>query len=109
MKIAIATMGNKGLEDIVSGEFGHAKTFTIIEIEEGRIKNVEIIDNPAGSISHGRGPIVAKKLKDKGVDMIISGEIGPGALAILDQLKVNKLIVKPGSKVLEVLEKLIIK
>ncbi|GEM_PF-4701182 len=30
--------------------------------------------------------------------MIITGELGPGASIILDQLNIKKLIVKPGQK-----------
>lgn len=44
------------------------------------------------------------------VNMVISGEIGPGASIILDQLKIEKVIVKPGQKVIDVLkEKALIK
>ena len=35
--VAVATLGEKGLQDSVSHEFGHSKTFTIIEIEEGKV------------------------------------------------------------------------
>ncbi|MEM3819519.1 MAG: NifB/NifX family molybdenum-iron cluster-binding protein [Nitrososphaerota archaeon] len=103
LRIAIATNGDRGLQDYVSPEFGHARTFTIVEVEDGKIKNIEVIDNPAKNLGHGRGPIVAKSLGDKGVSMVISGEIGPGASVILDQLGIRRLIVKPGRKVEDVL------
>ncbi len=103
VKIAVATMGNKGLEDIVSPEFGHSRTFTLIELEDGKVVKVDVIENPAKNIAHGRGPIVAKSLADKNVETIISGEVGPGASTILEQLGVKILIVKPGQKVVDVL------
>ncbi|MEM3952031.1 MAG: NifB/NifX family molybdenum-iron cluster-binding protein [Nitrososphaerota archaeon] len=103
MRIAIATIGDKGLQDYISPELGHTNTFTIIEIENGKIKNIEVIDNPAKNLEHGRGPIIARILGDKGVSMVISGRIGPGASIMLDQLKIRRLIVKPGRKVEDVL------
>jgi len=104
LKIAVATVDKNGVEDLVSAEFGHSKTFTIIEVEDKRIKNVEVIDNPAINVTHGKGPIVAKKLAEMGVNIVISGEIGPGASAILGELNIDKLIVKPNIKVLEALK-----
>jgi len=103
-RIAIATVNNKGLEDIISNTFGYSKTFTIIDIENGNIKNIKIIDNPAGSITHGRGPIIAKRLSDMKVEIIISSELGPGASTILKELGISNINVKPGLKVLEVLK-----
>ena len=54
-RIAVATVGYGGLEDHVSSEFGHSKTFTIVEVEDGIVRDVKVIDNPAGPMSHGRG------------------------------------------------------
>ncbi|MEM2495154.1 MAG: NifB/NifX family molybdenum-iron cluster-binding protein [Nitrososphaerota archaeon] len=103
-------MNNKGLENNVSYEFGHSKTFIIIEIEGNNIKNIGVIQNPAKNLNHDRGSIVAKYLANMKVNMVISGEIGPGASIILDQLKIEKVIVKPGQKVIDVLkEKALIK
>ncbi len=62
LRIAIATNNNKGLEDTISKEFGHSKTFTIIKIEEKEIKDIKMIQNPANKLNHGKGPIIAKHL-----------------------------------------------
>jgi predicted Fe-Mo cluster-binding NifX family protein len=102
--VAVATAGEKKLEDIVSQEFGHSKTFTIIEIEEGKIKNVRVIGNPAASISHGKGPLIAKTLAEMKVQMVISGEVGPGASAMLKEFGIAKEITSPGRKVKDVLK-----
>ncbi|MEM3808293.1 MAG: NifB/NifX family molybdenum-iron cluster-binding protein [Nitrososphaerota archaeon] len=103
MKIAVATIGNDGLQDVISPEFGHSRTFTLIDIQDGKIMNIEVLENPAKKIRHGRGPLVAKRLADIGVNMVISGELGPGASVVLDQAGIKKLIVKPGQKVEDVL------
>jgi predicted Fe-Mo cluster-binding NifX family protein len=38
LKIAVPTKAYAGLEDVVSEVFGKAKTFTIVEVENGQIK-----------------------------------------------------------------------
>lgn len=99
VRIAIATTGNKRLEDQISHEFGHSNTFTIVEIDDGNIKDVKTIDNPAVSLSHGRGPVVVKHLADMGTNIVVSGEIGPGASTMLEELKITTMIADPGKRV----------
>lgn len=103
VRIAVATNGDKGIQDLVSHEFGHSRTFTIMDIEGGVIRNMEVIENPAKNVLHGRGPIVGKSLANKGVEVVITSEIGPGASAILEQLGVKIIITNPGKKVEDVL------
>jgi len=102
-RIAVATVRDRGLEDIVSPEFGHSRTFTIIDIENGEVKNVEVLENPARNIAHGRGPIIGKSLADKGVEIVFTSGVGPGASAILEQLGVKIVTTKAGQKVEDVL------
>ncbi|MGQ9506820.1 MAG: NifB/NifX family molybdenum-iron cluster-binding protein [Candidatus Bathycorpusculaceae bacterium] len=103
LRVAIATTSNKGLDDTISHEFGHSKTFTIIDIQDENVKNVEVIKNPASSLSHGKGPVVAKYLADMKVNMVISGEVGPGASTMLTELKIKILTAKSGEHVINVL------
>lgn len=101
MLVAVASR-----EGRVSPEFGHAPTFTLVEVEEGRIRRQEVIPNPASSLQHGRGPVVAKALADRGVKMVVSGEIGPGASELLRAFGVEVRLAKPGEEVGEALRKL---
>jgi predicted Fe-Mo cluster-binding NifX family protein len=100
-KIAIATNGYDGLEDTVSNIFGKAKTFTVVNVEDGKTKNVRIIDNPAAVYEHGSGPIAAKALAELRVDLVIASQLGPGALELLEYHKITPILVKPGSTVAE--------
>jgi len=104
-RIAVATIGDGKLGDVVSSEFGHSRTFTIIDIEDGEVKNVEVLENPAKNMVHGRGPIVGKSLADRGVDIVITGKIGPGASTVLEQLGIKVIVTNPGQKVEDVLRK----
>ena len=97
-RIAVATDGKNGLEDAVSNVFGRAKTFTIVDVEDERITNVSMLENPARSYPHGAGPIAIKTLIDKGVEVVIANEIGIGASDILKQHNITYIQAKPGTK-----------
>ena len=101
LRIAVATTAHGGLEDIVSEVFGRANTFVIVDFEDGEIKDVNVLENPALPYKHGAGPIVVKMLVDSGVKMVIGAELGPGAYALLEQHNVIHIFVKPGIKVSE--------
>ena len=104
-RIAVATKGREGLKDVVSEVFGRANAFTIIDAEEGEIKGVKILENPAVSYKYGAGPIVVKMLIDAGVNMVLATELGPGASALLEQHDVATIAVKPGTSVKESIRK----
>lgn len=103
-KLAIPTKGSKGMEDAVSNVFGRAEKFTIVEVRDGSIVNVEVVDNPAISYSHGAGPIAVKMLVDNGVTAIAASELGIGVSTLLDQKNIKKFKVKAGIPVKEAVE-----
>jgi len=94
MKIAIPTKGDKGMEDVVSDVFGRSETYTIIDVSDGLISNVEVVKNPAASYKHGAGPIVTKMLADMEVTAVAARELGLGASTLLDQNNIKKFEVK---------------
>lgn len=104
MRVAIATNGKEGLEDTVSQHFGYANTFTLIEIENGVIKNIEVLDNPAIKLNRRKGPTIANILADKGVSIVIASEMGPGALEALNNKGIKLQKVDAGIRVIDVLK-----
>lgn len=108
LRLAVATKGRDGLEDVVSEVFGRANVFTVVDAEEGEIKGVKIMENPAVSYNHGAGPIVVKMLVDAGVNMVLAAELGPGAAALLEQHNVTHIAVKPGTTVKESVKKALV-
>jgi predicted Fe-Mo cluster-binding NifX family protein len=75
MKIAIATEGN-----YVAGHFGHCEGFTIFEVENKTIKGKQFQANPG----HRPG-FLPNYLNDLGVNMIIAGGMGAGAIEIFNE------------------------
>ena len=104
IRLAIPTKGDGGMEDVVSDVFGRAKVFTIIDIVGKKVGNVEVVQNPAASYKHGAGPIVVKTLTDKGVNMVVAGEFGPGVSTLLEQFNVSMVEVKRGTGVADAIK-----
>ena len=104
LRIAVATNGKKGLEDIVSEVFGRANTFTIADIEDGAIEILKIVENPALPYEHGAGPIAVKELVDSKVDKVIGPQLGHGASSILEHHSIKINLAKGGTKVAQAIE-----
>jgi predicted Fe-Mo cluster-binding NifX family protein len=103
LKIAVPTKAYAGLEDTVSEVFGKAKTFTIVDIENGRARKVRVIDNPAASYHYGAGPVAAKTLADLQVDSVMATELGPGASGLLKHHGIKEISAKSGTRVADVI------
>lgn len=75
MKIAVASEGK-----IVAGHFGHCEGFNIFVVDENKISSKEFLQNPG----HKPG-FLPNYLNDKGVNVIISGGMGGGAIEIFNE------------------------
>jgi predicted Fe-Mo cluster-binding NifX family protein len=84
MKIAVPTQGDKGLRDRVADTFSRAPYFTMVTVENGAITAKKVVKNKASEVKQGAGPLAARTLKDDGIDVLLSDEIGPGAINILE-------------------------
>ena len=89
MRILISTSSKGGLEDLVSPVFARAPTFTLVEIQDKEIKSVEVIPNNYASGFRGVGIQVAQFVANKGVDVVITGNVGPNASMVLNQAGVK--------------------
>lgn len=105
LKIALPTNGNKLLNDRVADTFSRASTFTFVTIQNGKIKETIVIDNNAKDLNQGAGPLVASIMKENGVDMVFSGDIGPGASRILKTIDIKIVETEPDQKVRHVINK----
>lgn len=81
MKIAIATDQGE-----VSAHFGRCSSYTLVEVEEGKILNREEILNPG----HRPG-FLPQFLSEKGVSCIIAGGMGPRAQNLFAQKNIQTI------------------
>lgn len=75
-KIAIPTAG-----EIVNAHFGRSQAFTVFEIQEDKVTGEELVDAKGFEHQHTG---IAQLLKSKGVEAVICGGIGPGAITGLE-------------------------
>ena len=104
IRVAVPTKSKRGLEGIVSEIFGRTKYFTIVDLEDGSIDRVGVLENPAAEYKHGTGPLVVKMLADHGVNVAIALEVGPGASTLLEQNNIELFKIEAGPSVSEALK-----
>ena len=96
MKIAISTDSGR-----VSEHFGRCPEFTVIEIEDNKIKNKKIIKNPG----HATG-FLPKYFKEQGVSCVIAGGAGFRAQELFEQFRI-KLITGIQGEITNVIKEFI--
>lgn len=67
-------------EGIIDGHFGHCEYFTVYSTDGKAIVGEERVDSPAGC---GCKSNIASVLRDKGVSLMIAGNMGDGAVRVL--------------------------
>ncbi|ABN69808.1 Dinitrogenase iron-molybdenum cofactor biosynthesis [Staphylothermus marinus F1] len=95
-----------GLDDYIYDRFGRAPTFTIIEVEDGEIKNVKIIENLGHRAVSGAGIKAVQKLIEEKIDVVAGPNPGPNAYMALQQANI-KVISMLGLKVKDAIEHVI--
>jgi predicted Fe-Mo cluster-binding NifX family protein len=88
MKVAVSSTG-KDLNSQVSDNFGRCPFFIMAKIENGEIKALEAMENLSQEQMGGAGISAARAVVEKGVGAVIVANIGPRALAVLSQFKVD--------------------
>jgi predicted Fe-Mo cluster-binding NifX family protein len=77
MKLAVPTTQNNQ----VDAHFGHCEYFTVFTIEGREIIKSEIVESPEGC---GCKSNIAAILKDMGVEVMLAGNMGGGAVNVLN-------------------------
>ncbi len=80
MKIAVSAVENN-LESIMDQRFGRAAFFLIVDSET---MSFEVIDNAAAASAGGAGITAAQSVVDKGIEAVITGNVGPNAMNVLN-------------------------
>jgi len=88
MKIAVSASGDS-LDSMVDMRFGRCPYFIIVETEgtgkRGEIKSSETVENTGIQAMRGAGITAAQIVANKGVKVVITGNMGPNAFNVLSQ------------------------
>lgn len=88
MKVAVSAEG-RDLDSQSSPVFGRCECFVVAELENGTIYDSHALVNSAASQSSGAGTACAQLVGEEGVDVLITGSIGPKAHSALSQWNVR--------------------
>ncbi len=83
MKIALPSHGNN-----IDNHFGHCEYFTVYTVDNKNIVNEEIIESPAGC---GCKSNIAQTLSEIGVKVMLAGNMGEGAVRVLNNAGIEVL------------------
>ncbi len=87
MKIVISSSG-PSMDSAVDPRFGRAAYFLIVDGESGEL--LEAIDNSAGrDAAQGAGIGAAALVAEKGVKAILTGRVGPKAMAVVEKAGID--------------------
>lgn len=93
MKIAVTSTGGTS-DSLVDPRFGRAGFFVIYDTESGEYR---AIDNSVNSASaQGAGVRSGEVISDNGIDVVISGHVGPKAHRVLSAAGVRTVVAGQG-------------
>lgn len=85
MKIAVSSTGNT-LDSNMDQRFGRAAYFIVLDTET---MNFEPLDNGASASTGGAGISAAQAVVDKGAGAVITGNVGPNAMNVLQAAQID--------------------
>ncbi len=85
--IAVPSETKGGIEDNISGHFGHCGIYTLVKISDDGTKEIILLNN----IPHSEGGCLApvSLLKDNGVDVIIAKGMGMRPLMHFNEMGIK--------------------
>jgi predicted Fe-Mo cluster-binding NifX family protein len=100
MKIAVSSKG-QSLDDALEASFGRCSGFVVYDTDS---RNSLFVDNSKQQDSpQGAGIQAAQLLSSEGIDVLITGQIGPNAMQVLTQTQI-KLYSSSAATVREAIE-----
>lgn len=87
MKVAVPSEGTN-----ICVHFGHCESFTIAEVEDGKVLNKKVLDAPP----HEPG-LLPRLLAGEGVDVVIAGGMGSRAQDLFAQQNIKVISGASGS------------
>ncbi|MDK2786736.1 MAG: hypothetical protein PWQ80_1415 [Thermotoga sp.] len=87
MIIAIPVSENKGKDSPISEHFGRAPYFAFVEVENGKVLDISVEENPLAQ-DHVAGA-VPNFVKEKGAELVIVRGIGKRAFSIFETLGIK--------------------
>jgi len=92
MKVCIPTMGNNGINEVVSQHFGRARTYTIVDTETNE---VEVLQNTSRHMGGNRLP--PEIIVETGTHIMLCSGLGPRAINMFEQYGIDVFVGATGT------------
>lgn len=79
----------KTLDSQIDPRFGRCRYFLLVDVKNGEKVNFEVIENKGALQGSGAGISAAEQMSESNVDVLITGDVGPKAGNILNQLEIE--------------------
>ena len=99
MKIGVSATGGSMAAE-VDPRFGRCPYFVVVDSETMR---ADIFSNPAAGAAGGAGPQTAQAFQQRGVEVVLTGQVGPNAQRALEAAGI-KIVTGTSGKVQEAVE-----
>jgi len=86
--ICLSSLG-EDLDADLDPRFGRCQYFMIVKIKGDEIIGFKAIKNKGLEQGHGAGMAAAETVGESGAQVVISGDFGPKASSVLEQLKIE--------------------
>ena len=87
MRVAISLNDNSGLGSAVAAHFGRCPFFGVVEVQEGEIQSIEVVENPFyANHQPGQVPGFVNTLN---VDVMLTGGMGGRAIQFFAQYDID--------------------
>lgn len=103
--VAIPSMHPGGLEALRAGHFGHCDVFTLVNVEDGEIRDISVLHNPPHQQGGCAAPV--NLLHSNGAHAIIVGGIGMRPLMGFRQMGIEVYFGPEGETVGAVIDQLV--
>lgn len=104
-RIAVPSNGQGGLDGLRAGHFGHCEVFTLIDVKDGKIENVSILQNEPHM--QGGCMVPVNLLAQNNVNTLIVGGIGMRPLMGFNQVGIDVYYEAQREEIKPVVEDLI--
>ncbi len=84
VKVGIPTLGERGLEEVISEHFGRAPTFTIVDLATQEVKVLTNTGEHFGGLK-----LAPQLLADEGVEVVLCANLGPRAISMFEQFGIE--------------------
>ncbi len=92
MRVAVPSMGNRGMKEHVGEHFGRVPTYTVVDTETG---SVEVVPNTSHHMG-GRG-YPTELLHQAGVEVMLCGGLGRRAIMMFEEMGIHVFVGAQGT------------